>query len=120
MATTEKKNLETSEDPRPFREVLGELNDGELHTDLSADLQDLIRSVKETGRKGELTIVLKVKPSGNSLLVTADFKVKKPARERGESLFFATPDGNLTRTSPQKQLDLKRVDESPTPIKRVV
>ena len=50
-----------------------------------------------------------------------DVKVKLPKEERGSSIMFSTPEGNLTREDPrQMQIEgLRTVDKSTGELKRV-
>ncbi|MNY71316.1 hypothetical protein D3C86_2096310 [compost metagenome] len=48
--------------------------------------------------------------------IKADVKVKEPVLSRGTSLFFLTPEGNLTRRDPRQQdLQLRPVIEEDNP-----
>jgi hypothetical protein len=65
---------------------------------------------------------LSLKPGkGGQIEVFDDIKVKSPKEERGSSIFFATPEGNLTRDDPkQLQIDgLRTVDMETGELRRV-
>ena len=54
--------------------------------------------------------------------IKADVKVKEPTLSRGTSLFFLTPEGNLTRRNPRQQdLPLRPVldEDSPATLRNV-
>ncbi len=113
----------TSDDTviRPFADALIELSGGRTHTELSEQLHDLIAAVRDTGKKGSLTLTITVSrmknASENTLTVTDDVKAKLPAHDRNVSVFYADADGNLTRRDPN-QLEFEHLREVPaaTPI----
>jgi hypothetical protein len=121
MATSKAPPEQEITEPRSFRDILGELNNGELETDLSLDFAALIRTVRGRGVAGEITLTLKVKPNGPTVLISADYKAKEPPKPRGESLFFDDEAGNLTRSNKkQTTLNLREVPQDPpTPIREV-
>jgi hypothetical protein len=90
----------------PFTRFLQEHRNGRAQSELADALNELVEAVVEHGKPGTLTLTLKIKPAtkgmGNSLLVTDEVKVKKPMGERGESLFFADGDSNLSRRDPRQ------------------
>ncbi|MEC6379724.1 hypothetical protein [Pseudomonas aeruginosa] len=50
------------------------------------------------------------------MTIKADVKTKEPVLARGTSLFFLTPEGNLSRRDPrQQELSLRTVDTDPEP-----
>lgn len=89
---------------RPFADVLTEINRGRDHTELSNELQALVQAVRDTGKKGSLTLSLTVVPSkvDNGLEIIAGIKTTLPKFDRSASLFFADEEGNLTRTDPRQ------------------
>ena len=106
---------------RPFADALIELSGGRTHTELSEQLHALIAAVRDTGKKGSLTLTITVSrmknASENTLTVTDDVKAKLPAHDRNVSVFYADADGNLTRRDPN-QLVFESLREVPaaTPI----
>lgn len=54
---------------------------------------------------GTLTISIGFKLADGIVEVTGDFKTALPKARRGRSVFWATPDNNLTRRNP-RQFDL--------------
>lgn len=108
---------------KPFTHTLGQLRFGSLSDELTEALGKLTQKCAETGRAGELQLVLKLKPGkAGQIEITDDIKVKQPKEERGTSLMFCTPEGNLQREDPrQMSLDgLKSVETiSNTKLKEV-
>ena len=94
---------------RPFLETLRELRAGRTLEDLAVNVADIVKAVHQTGKSGELTLTLKFKPpkAGGAayLMVEDSFKVKVPKLDHGDTVFFYTRDGGLTRQDPT-QMDL--------------
>lgn len=107
---------------RPFIDTLRDIEAGGLLDELSETQHSLIDAIRLTGKGGELTIKLAYKPDGNGqMTIKADVKAKEPALSRGTSLFFLTPEGNLTRRDPrQLDLALRTVGEEKTEVLRQV
>ena len=107
---------------RPFIDTLRDIEAGGLLDELSEAQHSLIDAIRLTGKGGELTIKLTYKPDGNGqMTIKADVKAKEPALSRGTSLFFLTPEGNLTRRDPRQQdLPLRTVnDDKPEVLRQV-
>lgn len=103
---------------RPFIDTLRDIEAGGLLDELSEAQFQLIDAIRLSGKSGKLVIELNYKPDGRGqMTIKADVKVKEPELSRGTSLFFLTPEGNLSRRDPRQQdLPLRPVeaDESPT------
>ncbi|MFI8372657.1 hypothetical protein ACIGCH_00935 [Pseudomonas helleri] len=107
---------------RPFIDTLRDIEAGGLLDELSETQHSLIDAIRLTGKGGVLTIKLAYKPDGNGqMTIKADVKAKEPALSRGTSLFFLTPEGNLTRRDPRQQdLPLRTVnDDKPEVLRQV-
>lgn len=111
-----------SKKTRPFIDTLRDLESGHLLDELTSMQHDLLDAIRLTNKQGELTIKLTYKPDGaGQMTVKADIKAKEPALARGTSLFFMTPEGNLTRKDPrQPDLPLRSVEEEPAAAMRTV
>lgn len=98
---------------RPFADWLLEQGNGATHVELTEGFNALVGAVIDHGKGGEITLSVKVKPAGkggNTLITTADVKVKAPRGDRPETLFFADANRNLTRENPmQPRLPLRDV-----------
>ncbi|GGJ81750.1 hypothetical protein GCM10011583_11500 [Streptomyces camponoticapitis] len=101
----------TAEEPeqtvvRPFAAFLQEQSGGQLHDELSEKLHGLIEAIKETGKGGSISLKIDIKPiagtDGRTLTVTDSVAAKLPKTERPKSIFFATDDGNLSRSDPRQ------------------
>ncbi len=118
MTSSKENPPEVGDAPvRPFASFLQEVQNGRTHDELSAEFRDLIVAVTETGKGGKLTFTIDVKPmkGDNEVLVITDtFSTKKPTHDRKTSLFYATPDGNLSKDNPNQLAfeALKAVDDA--------
>ncbi|MEX3777807.1 hypothetical protein [Pseudomonas sp. MYb118] len=102
---------------RPFIDTLRDIEAGGLLDELSETQHSLIDAIRQTGKGGELTIKLIYKPEGSGqMTIKADVKAKEPILARGTSLFFMTPEGNLTRRDPrQQEFPLRSVEDETAP-----
>jgi hypothetical protein len=91
---------------RMFSDYLREIERGQLLNDLSSEMQALVQAVYDTGKAGALTLKIAIKPEGRASMetvtLTAALDVKLPKPERVSSLFFITPENNLTRRDPRQ------------------
>ena len=96
---------------RPFTDVLGELGAGQTLDTLTVDLTDVVNAVKATGKPGDVTLKLTVRPNGAYGVAILDkITTKVPKEDRGETLFFTDNDGGLHRRDPrQEELPLRQV-----------
>lgn len=99
---------------KAFAVFLQDINDGRTHSALTADLAELLQTVKSTGRGGSLTLKLKVSPAtkGSSdidkITITADRKLELPKPELASDFFWLTDEAEPTRQHPrQHALDLR-------------
>lgn len=105
---------------RPFIDTLREVEYGHLLDQLSAEQKKLIDAVMETGKKGKLTITLSYIPEGDGQVTIAadEPKLSIPQMPRGKTLFFVTPERNLTQSHP-RQIEMEGLrqvkdDDQPT------
>lgn len=120
MSTTNTKTAAEAPVVRPFASFLQEQSGGQLHDELSTKLHDLIEAIRETGKAGSLSLKIDIKPiagtDGRTLTVTDTVAAKLPKTERPKSIFFATDDGNLSRTDPRQPVitGLREVEPTTT------
>ena len=115
---------ELKEGPRGFAVLLQQIDDGELHTELSEAVQelttDLTDQVENMGAdaKGTITLVLSLAARRNGTIdVGAEVKVKTPKPKRANTLFWPTKGGNLSSENPrQTTLPLREVAPAAPPI----
>lgn len=96
---------------KPFTDVLGEVENGHLHAELTEAVYTIIAAVMETRKPGTLTLALQFTPTGKGTVnVDAKFKAKAPEHDRPTTTFFVAGDFSLQRTDPnQPRLPLREV-----------
>lgn len=96
--------------PDLYARTLSQLNLGYTTEELSAQLQQCVDRTQETGKQAKLIFTMTIKPAGRDgqIEITESIKATLPELARGKSLFFTTPEGNLTRDNP-RQPDLPGV-----------
>ena len=106
---------------RPFIDTFRELEYGHLLDELTDAQNELIQAVQHTNKPGKITIELEYKPEGEGqLVIKSKMNKKLPQLPRGSSIFFVTPERNLTRLDPrQQQLELKQVGSDKPDLKEI-
>lgn len=103
---------------RPFADFLREQAQGKTHDELGEALYDLAQRVRDTGKAGTLTLIVKVetmKGDERTLVVSDEIRLKLPEYPRKPSIFYTGPTGNLQRTDPdQLSLPLREVPAAGT------
>ena len=97
---------------RPFTDTLREIRNGDTQEELAVMLNQVVAAVRETGKVGELTLKLKIKPAGSGVVNVVQIEdtvtAKMPELPRPSTLFFPTEDNNLQRTDPrQRSMELE-------------
>lgn len=117
MTTTVQKEV------TPFTQTLNFLERGCLNAELTEELAELVKAVRETGRKGTVTLKINValmKGSEDTVNISADVNTSKPRSDRAQTIMFSTYDGDLLRDDPhQASLDLREVLKPATQFKQV-
>jgi hypothetical protein len=98
-----------------FQETIIQVNNGAALAELSEKLAALVAAVRQTGKKGSISLTVRVAPASKAstdvLLVEAEVKAKVPEQERGSTIFYATDENLLVRNDPKQQmLPLRVVD----------
>ncbi|WP_213874163.1 hypothetical protein [Serratia marcescens] len=108
----------------PFSQQLAYINKGTLDQELTKVLSEVIKMVRETRKKGAVTLTLNCQMLNgrdeNTMKITPIVKKSIPELERADTIMFSTADGDLMRDDPsQVQMDLKVIDTAPAaaPIK---
>ena len=98
---------------RPFSDVLGEVENGDLLREATDACYEVTRAVLETRKKGSLTITLTFTPTGRgSVEIDAKLDHKPPSHDRPTTTFFTTDEGTLVRDDPkQERLPLRDVQD---------
>jgi hypothetical protein len=103
---------------KAFSIFLQELNAGQTHAALTADLAELFQTVKAHGRAGALKLTIKVTPGSrgsdvDKITVSADRTLALPKPEMPTDFFWLTDDAEPTRQHPrQHNLDLRDATKS--------
>lgn len=99
---------------RPFRETMDALRNGGLNEELDEGWNNLVNKVRDTQKKGVMTIQITLHPTkGTAMEIEDEVKFKVPELAHGTTLLFPTVEGNLVRNDPeQKQLNFSVVDNS--------
>lgn len=121
---TQRRHLNTRtgeviDDPaiRPFADFLREQSGGKTHDEMSEALYDLAARVRDTGKKGTVTLTISIEPMKGDervLVVSDEIRIKLPEFPRKPSFFFTAADGNLSRRDPE-QLSFDSLREVPAP-----
>jgi len=100
-----------------LEEVLEKINNGAPIAEITREMERLLCAIKDTGKRGSITIVVDVSPfkgSTDAMCVTCQVKTKIPEPERGVALFFLTEDFRLVRNDPrQQELPLRTIEIVP-------
>lgn len=103
----------------PFSQTLAYLEKGCLDAELTEQLAEVIKGVRDTGKQGTVTLQLKVslmKGTEDTVTVQSTVNNKVPQLDRAQTIMWSTYDGDLIRNDPHQQsLDLKTVATSNQP-----
>jgi hypothetical protein len=88
-------------------ELLTIVGDGRVLDDFHGRLDELIRAVKTSHKKGTLTLTLTVAPAKDMVdtprvIVSGVVTAKIPQSERGSELFYIDDDDRLSRRNPRQ------------------
>jgi len=84
-------------------EILTQLRKGKCVIEAQEKLQDLVKHCRDTGKRGELTLKLKVTPgSGGEMMITGTAESKIPKADVVATLFYDDEDGALLREDPRQ------------------
>ena len=101
---------------RPFLDWLREQSQGKTADEMSEGLHTLIDKVRETEKKGSITLKVTVAYDTKiDMLVVADsITISLPEHDRQATIWYLDHDGNLTRNDP-RQLTFETLREVPPP-----
>ena len=97
---------------KPFTDLLGEIEGGELLHDLTEAYYLIVSAVMETRKAGKLKLTVDFKPTGKGTVsIDAKFDAIEPEHDRMSTTFFVGNDGSLQRHDPnQPNLPLRAVE----------
>lgn len=92
-------NTSISKTPDGVLDIIRAVDRGEGILDLEEACVDVVDAVRATGKAGKVTVEMTFNYDSNTDAMRVGMAVKKsmPQKKRKESLFFITPEGNLTR-----------------------
>jgi len=106
-----------------FVHTLNNARMGLLADEASDALHACVEAARETGKPATLTLTLTLKANGatGQLHLHDQIKTRLPALDKGATILFMTPEGNLQREDPrQLTLAIKPVvDDRPVSFKTV-
>ena len=92
--------------PQDFLVWLASQSEGRTATELTDGLAELVRRVKDTGKKGSISLTVAVEPlkgsDNTTFLVKDSINLKLPEFDRSASVYFADDDGGLHRNDPRQ------------------
>lgn len=91
-----------------FNQWLAEINDGRQNLEASAELERVLASIRDTGKAGEVTVSIRIKPHGAGIpadKVTTVVRVtsKVPKLPAADDFFWLTDGAEPTRQHPKQQ-----------------
>lgn len=95
-------------------DIMGNIRGGFALHRAGEKLNELVLAVKETGKKGSITLTIEVSPDKNDenvVSVAPSVKAKIPEKGFTPGIFFAGEKGELTREDP-RQLELLKEREA--------
>jgi hypothetical protein len=90
---------------KPLSAILMEHRGGGLHNEASEELQKVVAAVKETQKKGSLTITISVEPAKDdemSVVLMDALSAKAPRPSTKPSRWFTDDHGNVSRSDPRQ------------------
>lgn len=78
----------------------------DVSEDTRDTLNDLVHACTETGKTGEMTLKIKIKPiagKAGQVEIDANVTAKMPQPTRGKTILFANEKNGLQRTDPRQQ-----------------
>lgn len=94
--------------PRPFADVLHDIDRGVTAREITEELRDLIHVVRHNGKGGSVSLTVHVAPiKGHADMVEigAEVRSKKPRLKRPPAMFFVDRDSRPTRDHPNQLTD---------------
>jgi hypothetical protein len=97
---------------KPFTDILGEAENGQLLQDLTEAYYNVTAAVMETRKVGKIKLALTFTPTGKGTVnVDASYDAVEPEHDRPTTTFFVGKDYSLQRHDPaQPRLPLREVE----------
>jgi hypothetical protein len=101
---------------RTFAQLIAEHEDGRFQHAATEKLNEVIEKLTEAAglrggkAEGTMSISFKILIDGGMVEINADMATKTPRLKRGKSIYWLTPNGQLSRSNPhQPELELREV-----------
>lgn len=92
---------------RSIAEIFAEIDGGSALNIASEKLAEVVRDVGAVEKAGSLTVTFNVKPNGEGKhFLDVKIVAKSPEKPMAASMFYATPEGDLTRRDPEQEAKL--------------
>jgi hypothetical protein len=96
------------ERPKPFNQILAQLEAGVLHEELSEKVRDLTAWMSEFAAqrgsaKGSLTLRLDFAMEKGLVVIKGEVSAKTPKLDREQTVMWLTPGNNLSNENPKQQ-----------------
>tara|TARA_R110001583_G_scaffold34551_1_gene115889 strand:+ start:35630 stop:35983 length:354 start_codon:yes stop_codon:yes gene_type:complete len=102
--------------PDLFVHTLNSLRRGRTAEELSENLADAVAAARLTGKQASVTLTIKIKPergTDGTYSIEDQVKAAIPEQDRGRTILFGTPEGNLLTQDPNQQdLELKDIRDT--------
>lgn len=86
-------------------ELLANQRRGKCLIELNSKLAEVVKACRETGKKGSVTLTLKIRPRAEEMWVDDDVVPKAPEKDKNPSLYYDDLEGRLLQDDPnQKEL----------------
>lgn len=107
----------------PFCDNLRYIGKGAINDELTEKMAELVKAVRDTGKKGEITLKITVAmmATGNEDMVKLSpvVSAKIPELDSPVTIMYSTADGDLLREDPDKrQTELRKVDDEPQELRK--
>lgn len=110
---------------RSFNAFLGSLEDGRMHTELTEQLTVALSEMHDAAldrggkAKSKISISIDLKLEDGVVEASGEFKVTLPKAARGRTIFWETPEGNLSRANPKQAELFRDVTSAREPVRDV-
>jgi hypothetical protein len=91
-----------------FIQALIELSNGQVAHDLHRDMEKVLAAVRDTGKKGKLTLTLDIEPQKikdfkvTQVKITGTCKILEPTETPDSTIFHLLDDATLSRDDPRQ------------------
>lgn len=97
------------DEARTFSLLIAGLEDGQLNSDLTDQISEIVARLHDTERdqggspSGILTVKIGFKLDGGVIEIKGAYTTAMPKEVRPKSVYWATPNNNLTRRNPKQR-----------------